>query len=343
MKNLISIILILTSFNSFSQKEYIVTAKSGLSIRNKPSIKGLKTGKLNFREKIYVIETTDFSFTTEKIKGYWIKIKTIDNKQGYVFNGFIKPFTQNKINYSLKRNGEDIYEELNATVNDEKINIISFKDRKCFEIIEIQDYNNDGLEEVLIETNACGGNCCGNTIFVISYKGDKFIQTQQVGYDFDGIELNYNKNNTRHFIIDNQNIGAGNTSLCEDEKETYIFENYELKLINVEHQQKLEAILELKSEDFLPKESDLTHTYDKTLHIEYDIDNNGIMDKISAGYWERWGILSAPEIILNNKELKCDVLGSPKRIGILKTKTNNVNDLVIECDKILKWNGYAYE
>ncbi len=343
MSSKILIIILLFTLNSFSQKEYTVTAKSGLTIRNKPNIKGYKIGRLKFKEKITVIEKTDFSFATENIKGYWVKVKTQDLKEGYVFNGFLKAYTGNKITYTLHRKEGSIHEELRAKINAKEITIISFEDGGCFEIKEVQDYDNDGFEEVLLEHDACGGNCCGNSISIISYNGSKFVTTKQEGYDFGGVTLNYDKNNRREFSIKEENIGHGNTTLCENEKNTYIFEKFQLKLIKNEKQNKLKTITEIKSEDFLPDEFGRESRENETLFIEYDIDNNGIKDKITAKYWARWGILNDIKIILNGKELKTEKIGAPKRIGILKTKTNNVHDLVIECDEILKWNGNNYK
>jgi len=340
MKINILIILLFFTCISFSQRKHIVTAKSGLILRDSPDINASKIGKLDFEEKVVVIDFTTSSFTTENIKGYWVKIKVKDGREGYVFNGFLKPLAKHNLIYTRNKRDNDSHSQLKGSINDKETIIISFKDERCFEILEIQDYNNDGFEEVLIETNACGGNCCGNTIQVFSYNGNSFVETEEVGYDFDGVELHYSRTNERLIIVDDQNIGAGNTTLCGDEKKTYTFTNSALKVVNVEADNMITALSELKSDDFLPEENE-----QKTeITLLYDLDQNGVKDKIIAGYWERWGILHNCKIIFNNEELQVDdVIGSPKRIGILSSKTNGVNDLVIECDKILKWNGSNYE
>ncbi|MBL3654867.1 hypothetical protein [Fulvivirga sediminis] len=131
------------------------------------------------------------------------------------------------------------------------------------------------------------------------------------------------------------------TQLYVKTKKGYIYENNNFKTIKFISDDKLNAIIELKSEDFLTYEDD---TFDKKLSIKYDLDNNGIEDEISGKYWERWGSLFDCTVILNHKELELeDVIGAPKRIGVLESKTNDVHDLVIGCDEILKWNGYTYE
>lgn len=80
---------------------YVVTAKSGLSVRNKPSLTGKKIGKLPYMSQITILETTKESLTInddEKvIKGHWVKINdnaSNDWNSGYVFNGFLQEKTE---------------------------------------------------------------------------------------------------------------------------------------------------------------------------------------------------------------------------------------------------------
>ncbi|ADV51294.1 hypothetical protein Celal_4051 [Cellulophaga algicola DSM 14237] len=332
----IFLVLIFFSFYSFSQKEYSVTAKSGLSVRDTPSIAGKKIGKLEFDEKIVLLEETDFSFSTEHINGFWVKVKSNSIGEGYVFNGFLKLFTGNKIKYTLK-DGEDLHKELIATVNGKETVLISFEDEACFDLIEIQDYDDDGYEEVLLEANACGGNCCGNSLFTFSFNGNEFNRSNDIGYYFGGMNLNYDQHTNRQFVVETNAIGAGNTALCEDLEETYVFDTHDFQLVESKGDHKLSALIELKSSDFLSQEAGTEY-----LTIAYDLDGNGVMDQISGSYWERWGILNNCTIVLNNEALEIEAIGSPKRIGVLASKTNNVNDIVIECDTVLIWNGINY-
>lgn len=335
MKKILTFLILSITISGFSQRLYKVTAKSGLSIRNKPSINGIKIGKLNLNETVKIIETTEFSFTYENTKGYWVKIETKDFQKGFVFNGFLKPLTNNRISYTLNRNEEEITYELLAEVNGKKYTIINFEDKECFDIVEIQDYNNNGFEEILLEQNACGGNGACNTLFAYSYDGNNFIKSDYIGYYCKGKKLNFDKHNNRIFILPNKDFKAED-SYCQDIIETYIYEKYNFKLIDRITPKTTNAIKELKTDDFFIPEKP------ETLSIKYDLDNNGIIDIISAYYWERWDILTDCEIILNDKVLESEIIGKPKRIGILKSKTKNVNDLVIDCNKILKWNGKNY-
>ncbi|MBL3654868.1 SH3 domain-containing protein [Fulvivirga sediminis] len=222
MKVLIFLSIILFSYNAHCQVEYLVTAKNGLSIRSQPSNNAKQIGKLSFGDNIHIIENTNHPMSIEKRSGYWVGVSTPDGIKGYVFNGYLKPYTKNEISYFLNRKEGTSHQELRATINDKDIVIISYEEKQCFEIVETQDYDYNGYEEVLIEFNACGGNCCGNSFIIFSYNGSNFTASDQIGYDFDGIELNYDNKNVRSFLVDEQNEGYGNTTLCEDKKGIYL-------------------------------------------------------------------------------------------------------------------------
>ena len=48
-------------------------------------------------------------------------------------------------------------------------------------------------------------------------------------------------------------------------------------------------------------------------------------------------------ILENGSTYYCEEYSSPKRIGIMKSTTNDVHDIVLECDEILKWNGETFQ
>lgn len=56
--------------------------------------------------------------------------------------------------------------------------------------------------------------------------------------------------------------------------------------------------------------------------------------------WQRWGRINWVVRFLSKREVSSDV--ACKRIGVLNTKTNGVNDLVCDQDKVLHWNGREY-
>jgi hypothetical protein len=242
---------------------------------------------------------------------------------------------QNPIHYYLTNENSYDYQELKAIVNDVVFTLISKEYKLCISIEKIADFNKNGYEDILVEIiNGCGGNCCGNSYQIFSYNGQVFKETEQVGYDWDGIEISESSVGF-NFIIQTAPEGAANTDMCNDKIETYRLKDYTLELINIIKDQKLNAISELKADDFEGKE-------DEILFLTFDIDGDGKVDKIECSYWERWGRISSWNIKFGNGK-SFEGNSSPKRIGILNSKTNNVYDLVLECDEILKWNGLKYE
>ena len=86
-------IVLVLSTNIFAQ-EYIVTAKSGLSIRSEANIESDKIGKLNYGQTVDVLKETIEPFeiidNNNTISGYWVKIKMNNSNYGYVFNGYLE-------------------------------------------------------------------------------------------------------------------------------------------------------------------------------------------------------------------------------------------------------------
>ncbi len=80
-----------------SQDLLITTAKKGLVVRDKPSLKGNKIDKLPFRSQVIVQNKTDNTLELydegKLIKGNWVKVENYRNNNwttGYVFDGFIE-------------------------------------------------------------------------------------------------------------------------------------------------------------------------------------------------------------------------------------------------------------
>lgn len=76
---------------------YVVTAKSGLIIRSKPSLQGKVLGKLLYMSQVALLEKTDATLEIKDggktIKGHWVKIENGGPGSwdyGYIFNGFLQ-------------------------------------------------------------------------------------------------------------------------------------------------------------------------------------------------------------------------------------------------------------
>jgi len=117
MTKRITLILILsivfTSIGQNIEGPYYSIAKNGLIIRDKPSLKGKKIGKIKYLESVDVKHILFDKQQTVRdngkiIKGYWVSIE-YDDKNAYIFDGFlklkgeIKKVKREKINRSLLR------------------------------------------------------------------------------------------------------------------------------------------------------------------------------------------------------------------------------------------------
>ena len=97
----------------------------------------------------------------------------------------------------------------------------------------------------------------------------------------------------------------------------------------------LKSVKELTS-DMFPDDSD----YGDTKSLIYDLDNDGREDIVWGSYWPRWRLMFLHVKFGNGKSFEGGA--GYLRIGILSSKTNGVNDLVVDESTIIKWNGNNY-
>lgn len=249
----------------------------------------------------------------------------------FLLTSIISSSQNKKIHYF----NNDTNSILKAVVDDKVYILIDSTDFEPngFNTELIADFNKNGYNDILI--NYSGGNCCGSQYTIFTFNGTQFIKTKKFGYDFNKIEISESSIGY-NFVVDVINEGVGNTSFCNNKIETYrLNKKNNLELINTIQENILKAITEIKSADF----KDLK---DEELYLKFDLDGDGKLDKIICSYWERWGRISTWKINFSSG-LSFSGKSTPKRIGILNTKTNGINDLVIDCDKILKWSNGKYQ
>lgn len=89
--------------DTLSENEFLVKAPSGLNLRSQPSSSSNVVLKLEYLDKVEILERTNRSLTIKdydtlgnfkgNIDGFWVKVKSIINNreyQGYVFDGYLK-------------------------------------------------------------------------------------------------------------------------------------------------------------------------------------------------------------------------------------------------------------
>lgn len=86
---IITLMLVLSSYAvNYKKGDKLNVLASSLNMRNKPSIKAKKTGRVPYGAKITALETSTKSFTSEGIKGHWVKVK-YGKRIGYIFDGYL--------------------------------------------------------------------------------------------------------------------------------------------------------------------------------------------------------------------------------------------------------------
>jgi len=229
--------------------------------------------------------------------------------------------------------GITAHQGISAKLDNKTYEIIkpnSSNDLRCIDIYNIDDYNGNGYDDVLLtDIAACGGNCCPSEYFFCSYslELDKFIITENFGASWGGPIIEDHSGKTSIKLVNNSQ-GAGYTEMKEITSWT-ILEGNEAKVIESKEREQLDAITEIRASEMDKEKATL----------KFDINKDGIMDEINAEYWLRWGTLDWEVRISNSKVV---LAGSGKRIGILSTSTNGVYDLVNSFDEIYTWNGSKY-
>lgn len=242
---------------------------------------------------------------------------------------------QDSIRYQVNKEGLMITRELKAIVGEKDTVLITEAQDICFAIYKKADFNHDGYTDVLVEIiNGCGGNCCGNSFKIFSYDGQKFQETDAVGYEWDEIEINKIEGEYQ-FVISTTNEGIGNVDICQDKTETFRLNGHKWEVIKTVQSHEVEALAEIKAEMFEGQEN-------ITKYLTYDLDNDGGIDSVACTYWGRWGRIGSWMITFSNGTVFTGQ-STPKRIGVLENSTNGVHDLVLDCDIVIQWKGTAYQ
>lgn len=205
-------------------------------------------------------------------------------------------------------------------------------------IEQIADWDEDGLPELLYSTTV--GNCCPPLHKLVSYSPERGLQVHTLPESWEAPLI------ARHqlkgmdkaawvFTFYSNNEGM-NTDDFQQTRSRYIIEQGQPKLIETTEDKELAALVELRSHQLTPEQqSGKTFTL-----LRYDLDHDGKTDELVGELWERWGRLNVRIQWANGTQT--DDNYSCKRIGVLASKTQGVQDLVCDNSQRLVWNGNGY-
>lgn len=155
-----------------------------------------------------------------------------------------------------------------------------------YSVEQSADLDGDGRPETFISVGH-SGNCCPNNISVLSYRGGKFFtyldETPIIG-GWGGFEI-VTQSGRPIIRVNDVPSGPGNTADQRGHRD-YAFINGRLELIS----ERIE--LGLPSEVAALTLKDVRLSEGERKDLVYDIDRDSQLDRISCGYWERWGVLN---------------------------------------------------
>ena len=240
-----------------------------------------------------------------------------------------------RIEYSLDKNDGSEFNTLRATGDGKTCTLIDQSKHSCLQIADQRDWDGKGLVDAFVRhVNACGGNGAKDSfVFVSAFGNGHFKLSDEFGYTWDDPLIEKWKNRWSAVIVSN-NEGY-NTQRPDEIKERFVLDAGKAVKVEESRRKDLPSVLEMRSEIFNIDKPDEQHS------IEYDLDGDGKKDLITASLWVRWGRMVWIVRFANGKKFEAET--ACKRIGVLSTKTNAVNDLVCDQDTLLHWNGHAYQ
>lgn len=220
--------------------------------------------------------------------------------------------------------------KLDAGLNNKYFKILTYDDSRLTPFFEF-DFNNNGYNDLLTKKTCI--SCSGGDywpFYFISYSKiiDDFIVSKGFGHSNDAKIEKWNGK---------MSVVMKNTTpqQMHETIDRYILENGEPKMVESIEIEKIKAIKEI----LVPSG---TNQFEKENYsISYDLDNDGVMDEINCGLWPRWEIFTHCKISLSSGG-NFEIENVGKRIGVLSTKTNGINDIVFHLNNIYIWNGKKY-
>ena len=194
---------------------------------------------------------------------------------------------------------------------------------------EVLDINQDGDDELLV-SSSIGGNGNPPQVLIYYYKDSEELLTKFIfggwfawaGWD----DVKIQSINKSAILTGVKGYSASPT--LKHRSISYFFDGDSIFLHSITNKDELPALVGIRSTNF--DENNI----DSKLETSFDLNSDGIADTISCGYWPRWGDLIDCTVNISIWG-EIPVEFKPKRLGVLNSKKNGVNMLVLDHDTIL--------
>ncbi len=236
--------------------------------------------------------------------------------------------------YVTENPNDGLMRGLSASVDGKTISIIDTTEHLYLVIDSVLDYDQDNdLDALMIYSESGGGNCCPDAYFLVTNNGNgTFTRSAMTEPSYHSPTLEKWKGQNTLLVRTNDAGPDG-----DDYKETiirYAVEKGQLKVIEKLETKEIPAIKEIKASGF--------ESVEDVNDLLFDLDGDNIADTIRCSIWERWNLL-VPDFLFSDGSVYDKNGMSAKRIGILSSKTNGRNDLVLDLNRVYKWDGKAYK
>lgn len=234
--------------------------------------------------------------------------------------------------FVTKNSGSSLFDDyLIAIIDDNEYVILPKGSEECISIESQGDFDGNGSIEALVLKTGCGPYP-GELIVASVDSAGYYMVSDTFGYTYGGTSV---ENHLGFFDIIVQE-GLEDSNICDM---NYTRRRFRYSMNNIEELEQWK-MGEIVAETEFRSCSFLEGRQDETLFLLADIDGDGVNDSFEFKYWERWG--SAFWSLTSSKFGRIEDNSGIKRLGILKSSTLGVKDIVLNCDIVLKWDGTKY-
>lgn len=241
---------------------------------------------------------------------------------------FVMQKSYSQISYFSERSWDS--NSLSAIVDGDTI--VLLRSENCISILNQLDFDGDGNIDVLASENLACGVCNGFEFFFFSQIEDKtFKQSKKFSFcmNYESSFKKHRKKWTVYLFTSDRFCFSDNSDFGEGEG-VYTLKNGEVITKKSIAFTDIPAIQQV-----------LIEQLDSISEIQFDLDNDKVPDKIELTFYAtKFSTMDINITFSSGKKAK--TLSATRRFGILASKTNGKNDLVLDFKDIYYWDGNNY-